>query len=73
MFAMLQSLCPAELTVTDRNKQNTDIHDPDLCQRVQRRGWYTKSNPSESCNNFSVAMTRMNLTVTWTRLRMIRK
>lgn len=35
MFAMLQSLCPAELTVTDRNKQNTDIHDPDLCQRVQ--------------------------------------
>lgn len=35
MFAMLQSQCPAELRVPDRDKQNTDIHDPDLCQRVQ--------------------------------------
>lgn len=35
MFALLQSLCPAESTVTVRDKQNMDIHDPDLYQRVQ--------------------------------------
>lgn len=35
MFSVLRSPRPAEVTVTDGDKQNTDIHDPDLCQRVQ--------------------------------------
>lgn len=58
MFAMLQSLCPAELTVTDRDKQNTDIHNPDLCQRVHtvktEGRWNNKSNMYGGYN-FSVA------------------
>lgn len=69
MFSVPRSLRPAEVTVTDRDKQNTDIHDPDLCQRVQTVQTEQKMDKQkQGRNNFSTAMTRKNLTVTWTRL-----
>lgn len=68
MFAMLQSLCPAELTVRDRDKQHRDIQKP---WPLPEGPWKMEQQIQHVWRlQLFCGMTRfrrMKVTVTWTR------